>query len=143
MWSRRAKRPLIDVVIDTNVFVSALTGGRITSQIYTAILDAQLTVVLSLALFDELLSTLARPVFELSPDDIQRVATFLALSARFVHPKESVTDCRDPKDNKLLECLLAAHPTCLVTGDRDLLVLHPYRSIPIVTPRAFITRYLR
>lgn len=136
------KRFTIDVVIDTNVFVSALTGGRITSKIYIALLNEQFTVVLSLELFDELLSTLSRPVFELSVSDLQWLATFLKLSARFVQPAAPVNDCRDPKDNKLLECLLAAHPTCLVTGDRDLLVLYPYRGIPILTPRAFITRYL-
>jgi len=98
---------------------------------------------LSPTLFEELLFTLRRPAFELTQRDIDRLATFLMLSARFVQPDQSVSICRDPKDNTLLECLLAARPSCLVTGDRDLLVLNPFQGIPIVTPRAFITEFLR
>jgi uncharacterized protein len=33
---------------------------------------------------------------------------------------------------------MSGEATCIVTGDYDLLVLHPFRGAPIVTPQAFL-----
>ena len=44
------------------------------------------------------------------------------------------SDCRDPKDDKFLELALNGKATHIVSGDEDLLVLHPFRGIPILTP---------
>jgi uncharacterized protein len=49
-----------------------------------------------------------------------------------------VTLCRDPDDDKLLEMIVAGDANCLVTGDQDLLVLHPFQGVPILTPAAFL-----
>jgi putative PIN family toxin of toxin-antitoxin system len=46
--------------------------------------------------------------------------------------KISVSDCRDPKDNKFLELAVASDASCIVTRDKDLLVLHPFRGISIL-----------
>lgn len=50
-----------------------------------------------------------------------------------------VTECRDPNDNKFLELALSGQGSHIVTGDVDLLVLHPFRGIAIVTPQSFLT----
>ena len=42
--------------------------------------------------------------------------------------------CRDPDDDKLLETALMGQAECLVTGDRDLLVMSPFHGVPILTP---------
>ena len=44
-----------------------------------------------------------------------------------------------PKDNKFLELALSGAGSHIVTGDSDLLVLHPFREIAIVTPQSFLT----
>jgi hypothetical protein len=46
--------------------------------------------------------------------------------------------CRDPKDNQFLALLLACEAEVLVSSDADLLVLHPWREVPIVTPGDFL-----
>jgi putative PIN family toxin of toxin-antitoxin system len=46
--------------------------------------------------------------------------------------------CRDPADNKFLALALASEAEALVSSDEDLLVLHPLRGIPILTPAAFL-----
>jgi predicted nucleic acid-binding protein len=51
---------------------------------------------------------------------------------------EQVADCRDPKDDKFLSLALAAGADCIVSSDADLLALHPYRGIAIVTPAVFL-----
>jgi len=54
-----------------------------------------------------------------------------------------VRDCRDPDDNKFLALALDGHAECIVTGDPHLLELHPWRGIPILTPRAFLESDVR
>ncbi len=54
--------------------------------------------------------------------------------------KERVRICRDPKDDKLLEVALSGGATCIVTGDSDLLVLNPFRGIPILSAAQFLAR---
>ena len=46
--------------------------------------------------------------------------------------------CRDPRDNIFLALALAGDADLIVTSDQDLLVLHPWRGIPILTPAEFI-----
>lgn len=41
-----------------------------------------------------------------------------------------IFDCRDPKDNMILELAVAANASCNISGDEDLLTLHPFRGIP-------------
>ena len=46
--------------------------------------------------------------------------------------------CRDAKDDKFLEVAVNGKADYLITGDRDLLVLHLFRDIQIITPAAFL-----
>jgi len=46
--------------------------------------------------------------------------------------------CRDPKDNQFLALCQACAATVLVSSDADLLVLHPWHGIPILTPATFL-----
>jgi uncharacterized protein len=43
-------------------------------------------------------------------------------------------DCRDPKDNKFLEVAVSGFADIIITGDRDLIEMNPYRGITILTP---------
>ncbi len=47
----------------------------------------------------------------------------------------------DPKDNKFLELALAGNATCIITGDKDLLVLNPFRNIQIISPKEFLEQF--
>ena len=49
-----------------------------------------------------------------------------------------VLACRDPNDNKFLELAVAACASCIITGDKDLLTLHPFQNIPILSPSDFL-----
>jgi predicted nucleic acid-binding protein len=55
-----------------------------------------------------------------------------------VIPDERIAACRDPKDDKFLEAAIAGDADVIVSGDRDLEVLSPFRSIPIVGPLTFL-----
>src|SRR5918912_1586500 len=51
-----------------------------------------------------------------------------------------ITACRDAKDNKFLELAVCGNADYIVSGDEDLLVLNPFRGIPILTPRNFLDK---
>ena len=70
-----------------------------------------------------------------------RFLVALLKEAEMVEIAETITDCRDAKDNKFLELAVSGKADCIVSGDADLLVLNPFRGIPILTPREFLTRY--
>ena len=53
---------------------------------------------------------------------------------------ETIIECRDPKDNKFLELAVCANATC-ITGDKDLLILHPFRNIPILNAVDFLNNF--
>ncbi|WP_374756611.1 putative toxin-antitoxin system toxin component, PIN family [Dyadobacter bucti] len=57
------------------------------------------------------------------------------------NPVISVSDCRDQKDNMILELALTYNASCIISGDFDLLVLQPFRSIQIVSPSDFVNNY--
>jgi predicted nucleic acid-binding protein len=46
--------------------------------------------------------------------------------------------CRDPKDNKFLALALVCETDAIISSDHDLLALHPWRSIPVLTPAGFV-----
>jgi predicted nucleic acid-binding protein len=48
--------------------------------------------------------------------------------------------CRDPRDDMVLEVAVDGRADYVVTGDQDLLVLHPFEEIPIVKPATFLER---
>ena len=46
--------------------------------------------------------------------------------------------CRDPKDNKFLALAQVCRADALVSSDDDLVVLNPWRGIPVLSPTAFL-----
>jgi len=63
-------------------------------------------------------------------------------SVKQFSPVETITVCRDPKDNKFLELAVAAGVSCLISGDKDILELHPFRGIAIVNAVEFLSMVL-
>jgi putative PIN family toxin of toxin-antitoxin system len=59
-------------------------------------------------------------------------------AAEAVTIAEPVIACRDPTDDKFLELAVNGRADLIVSGDADLLALHPFRSIPIVSPATFV-----
>jgi predicted nucleic acid-binding protein len=53
----------------------------------------------------------------------------------------TINECRDPRDDKFLELAVSGRADYLVSGDKDLLVLHPFRMIPILRPDQLLTDF--
>ena len=130
------------VVFDTSVIVSAVLLPRsIPRRAFDQAQDEG-KVLISEGTVDELNTVLRRDRFERYVTAVQRLEFLAELveKAEWVHVTEVVFECRDPKDNKFLELAVSGRATHLISGDKDLLVLHPFRGIQIVTPQVFLTR---
>src|SRR5258706_168681 len=130
------------VVFDTNVLVSALLFERsIPAQAVFAVMETG-EILLSEALVSEINDILQRKKFEPYISTEQREEFLIALvqSGTLVEITETITACRDPKDNHILELAVSARAQTIVTGDSDLLVLNPFQEIQILAPRDFLSR---
>ena len=128
------------LVLDTNIVRSALLWPSSIPAL--AFQKALLSAILlqSSALQAEHLDVFSRPKFDPYARLSVRIDFLNALvrQATTVAISHTVQVCRDPKDNLLLELALSGAADIIVTGDRDLLALHPWRGIAILTPREYL-----
>ena len=125
------------VVLDTNVVVSALIWGGTPERLIELAGEGILDLVTTEALLAELAGILARPKFaqkleqkNLSAAEI--VARYRELAETVEPASIEVATLRDPDDEAVIACAIAAHAELIVSGDRDLLVLKAHESIRIV-----------
>ena len=126
------------VVIDTNVLLSGVATHGICEEILDICVDCpDIKIVLSEYILTEFFREY-QDKFGMSAEKARMVVEFLRNNSELVEPIDVHADaCLDPNDLPILGTLLAAKANCLVTGDKDLLDLKKFQSIPILTPRAF------
>ncbi len=145
----RAKK--INVVIDTNVLVSALLSrdGKC-ARILKKIIDGYFTNFTSEDILFELYNVLHRPKFlaVLSKEDIDKYLSLIRSVSVLVKTRTKINICRDLDDNKFIETAYDACAFIIVTGDPDLLVLREEGSnslkvinkvIKILKPSEFLS----
>lgn len=132
-------------VFDTSTLVSAaLRVGSTPHRALTHALQigevcicastlSELTGVLMRTKFDRFQPVQTRQEFA---DFVRHHSTWFDVSEAQI---SGVTPCcRDPKDNQFLALSQICAATVLVSSDADLLVLHPWQGIPVLTPAAFL-----
>lgn len=127
-------------VIDTNTFISAVLLPQSVARqaVDKAVRHGE--VLVSEATMLEVMQVITRPKFDrYLPEESRRLVLSLLLRrTTLILVTVQITDCRDPKDNKFLEVAVAGKADAIISGDKDLLALHPYRRIPIFTPGDFV-----
>jgi putative PIN family toxin of toxin-antitoxin system len=127
------------IVVDTNIFASASLKESSFPADVVRWLDQYGGLLKSTATEAQLIEVLQRPYFAARLSPIFREAVGRVLEkAELVPIIERVTACRDHTDDKFLELAVNGRADLIVTGDNDLLVLNPFREIPIVTAAAFV-----
>lgn len=129
---------MLRVVADTNVYISAFNfGGVPETQLRLARRHA-FRLYVSAAIAEEVEEVLAEK-FGYAPKSLEVVRRTLSRATRrVVRTHVRVQACADPDDDKVLACALTVRADYIVSGDRHLLDMHPFRRIPILRPRAFL-----
>ncbi len=122
--------------------VSAALKVRSLPAQVIASLETRNRVALSQPVFSEIEGVLSRPKFSrlIAVRERIRILNALTIVATWYEPSQIVRDCRDIRDNIYLELALAAQADAIISGDEDLLVLDPWRGIPVLSPAAFLGR---
>ena len=127
------------IVVDTNVWISALIFGKPGNVPARAIRKAVTEDTLATSL--DMLHELRRILSQKYGWPVGRISTQLEQffsDALIVTLQHNVHICRDPKDNMFLECAALSSADVILTGDKDLLTLCSYAGASILTPSQYI-----
>lgn len=128
-------------VFDTNLLVSALLKPGSVPDQALELATRHGALAFSGATRDEFMEVIRRPKFDryIRADERDKAVKELLESAVLKEPTtQEPIECRDPKDVKFLRLALEARPACIVSGDRHLLELNPFRGIPVYSPTEFL-----
>lgn len=124
------------VVIDTNVFISAILKNGNPEKIITLWRQGKIHLLLSPYLAAEILSVLNR--LGIKSTYIQQLTYRLEHHTIQVFPTSHITLCRNPKDNEVLSLAVDGAADYIITGDNDLLTLGKIEQTMIMKPKEFL-----
>ena len=129
----------MNLVVDTNVLVSAFLWQGKPGRLIELAAENEIHLFTSRSLLDELAATLgkkklAKPVAATGLTVEQMLRNYRRLASLVTTRQLAQRVSRDPDDDSLLACALAARADLIVSGDDDLIVLKRYQDIPIATP---------
>ncbi len=125
-------------MVDTNVLISGIFFGGKPREVLALCFTAAITPYVT----DAMVAEYERVVLEMrkrSSREVPREAleAFLLRAERMTDVAD-VRVCRDPDDDKFIECAVSAKASYIVSGDKDLLVLERHGEIRIVTAAEFL-----
>lgn len=127
------------VVLDANVLVSGIISPGICRSIIRSLEEDKFVMVLSPPLLEDFLRALEKPKVKrlTTPAILEEIIALIHKKAFIVEPKVKFKVCRDPSDDAVLECAVAAGAEIIATGDKDLLTVKSFRGIAVLSPRTF------
>lgn len=124
------------VLFDTNVWIAGLIARGACADLIDHCLGAHQLVVSDWVL-EEVKEKLTAK-FQYGPSRVKEVEAWMLEICDFFELQGTLPDVsRDADDNHVLLSAKQAQVACLVSGDKDLLVLEKFEEIPIVSPSGF------
>ena len=107
------------VVVDTNVFVSAiLSPTGLPAQILDLILSRRITLLISSSILAEYVDVLKRKEFSFNEKTIHNLLKMIALYSEKISPAVHKISLPDPDDIPFLACALGGKADFLITGNK-------------------------
>jgi len=132
------------VVLDTNVFISAFLWQRNAKEIFNLAKEKKFQICATKEILNEFEKVLKYPKFSkklksISKEPSQIINEFLEIVKLYPSRKFKTPIIKeDPTDDKFLICALSSKASFIVSGDKHLLKLKNFQSIPILTPTQFL-----
>lgn len=127
------------VILDTNLWISFLISKKF-DFLDDLLIDDKIKLIFSRELIEEFLTVAKRPKFEkyFSDDKISDLLRLFDRYGKLIEVSSKITECRDLKDNFLLNLAVDSKANFLITGDSDLLVIKKIKKTKIITWPDFI-----
>ncbi|MFA4934434.1 MAG: putative toxin-antitoxin system toxin component, PIN family [Candidatus Methanoperedens sp.] len=127
---------MIRLVIDTNVFVSALISTKSIPALLLDEVGKKYTLFISKEILGEVEDVISRKKFGFTTQKISSAMEAILSFSEIINPGIKVDVIKsDHDDNKILECAIACGASYIVSGDSHLLDLREYGSIKIINPK--------
>jgi len=130
------------IVVDTNVIVSAIFFGGRPKDLLVHLVSHEIDVYASTEIIEEYKDTVEYLCSKYPERPHRLPLTEIVSAMRIVKPSLRIEVCRDPDDNKFIECAYEAKCIFVVSGDKDLLSLKRFKNIEIVTVAKFLSEYI-
>lgn len=113
---------MLKIVIDTNIWIRCLLGGRITLPVLQAWRAGRFDLVVSEPLLAELAEVWQRPRLKkhIDEQDARALLDQIRWSGILVEAVTTPPECSDPKDGPFLATAIDGSADAIVSGDRDL-----------------------
>lgn len=126
----------MNILFDANVLIAAFIAHGTSSEVFEHCLTEHTVCVSSWILKEfreKLLDKLGFPQAK-----VDKVVKFVQENSQMVkQAKLNEPICRDPDDNQILAAALGGKADCIVSGDKDLLIIKEFQGIPILKPADF------
>lgn len=133
----KGKKP-IKVVLDTNIYISAIMFGGNPNKVLKLARVRQIKVFISAQILLEISEKLHKK-FKLSEEDVAKILKGISKITELVQSRIKLDVVKeDSSDNKFLECAVVADSDYIITGDKHLLKLKRFEEVKIVTPADFL-----
>lgn len=129
------------LVIDTNILISGLMSVNSLPQQVFDYATSQAILLISDEVQSEIENVISRPKLQ-KYITLERRTKFLSELSQQVERvtiNQQIRACRDPKDDKFLDLAVCGEANYIITGDTDLLDLHPFQNISIIKAANFLT----
>jgi putative PIN family toxin of toxin-antitoxin system len=131
-------KPMLKVVLDTNVIVSGLNFPKSNpAKILILVASGEITNVISRHILNETKRILINKFFWLR-EEVEAIEGWLKAFSKSVNPESRLAVIVDDPDNRILECGLEGQADFIISGDHHLADLENYQGIKIVDPATFL-----
>jgi len=129
---------MLKVVVDTNVYISAIFWGGKPRQVIDLARDNRIEIFTSKDIESEILDKLLTK-FGLNQNEASSVMTDFSTFTKPIRIRNRINVVKDdPDDDKFIECALECGATFIISGDKHLLKLKNYDAISIVNASSFL-----
>ena len=138
-----SKKQELKVVLDTNVWISALLWGGKPAEIVKAAEKKQFVILLSEEIAGEISQVLTYPkiarIYKAAGMRREDLVEAVLKIGKFVQVTGKVSVIVEhPADDKFIECALAANAEYIVSGDRHLLKVGSYKKTRVLSVSEFL-----
>lgn len=130
------------IVIDTNVVISGTFFGGFPRKVLEEVGKNNLSAYATPEIIEEYEEIVDEMIRRKQGSLRRDIMTPFIAKLDMIEPVSKIEVCRDPDDNKFIECAVDAKALYIVSGDKDLLDVQSYENVEIVTAAEFCRKYL-
>jgi putative PIN family toxin of toxin-antitoxin system len=126
------------VVLDANLFISAFFWKGNPKRVIDRASERLDELFISVEILDEIKDVINRPKFKADRKETENYISGIKKIAILISPYEHIDLSRDKKDNKYIDCAVAADADFIVSGDVHLLELKEHGKIKILKAKDYL-----